>query len=87
MEDDSDEPLALIVLAVGGGPGGGGGSGIPGSQPLFEGDRSLEEPALLTTAPAEAALLDAGGLDGVSNWSADGPTAFPLKDGDGKPCS
>jgi len=67
VEDDSDEPLALTALAVGGGPGGGGGSGIPGSQPLVEGERLLEEPALLTTAPAEAALLDAGGLGGVSN--------------------
>lgn len=67
MEEPSDEPLALTALAVGGGPGGGGGSGIPGSQPLFEGDRFLNELALLTIAPAEAALLDAGGLDGVSN--------------------
>lgn len=41
-EDDSDEPLALTdLVAGGGGPGGGGGSGIPGSQPLFDGDRFL----------------------------------------------
>lgn len=40
-DDDSDEPLTLTDLVVGGGPGGGGGSGIPGSQPLFDGDRFL----------------------------------------------
>lgn len=74
--DDSDEPLTLTDLVVGGGPGGGGGSGIPGSQLLFVGgDRflvwlpALDEPALLGTAPADAALRDAGGRDGVSRWA------------------
>lgn len=40
-DDDSDEPLTLTDLPAGGGPGGGGGSGIPGSQPPFEGDGFL----------------------------------------------
>ena len=72
-EEDSNDPLTLTDLVVGGGPGGGGGSGIPGSQPLLDGDRflswlfGLDGPALPTTAPAEAALRDAGGLCGASN--------------------
>lgn len=86
-EDDSDEPLTLTDLPAGGGPGGGGGRGIPGSQP-FAGDgprerlEGLDELALLTTAPAEAARRDAGGLSGVSNCPADGPAALLRKAGD-----
>jgi hypothetical protein len=91
-EDDSDEPLTLTDLPAGGGPGGGGGRGIPGSQP-FAGDgprdrlEGLEELALLTTAPAEAALRDAGGLDSASNWPAEGPAPLPRNAGDGRGCS
>lgn len=62
---------------------------MPGSQP-FAGDgprdrlEGLEELALLTTAPAEAARLDAGGLSGASNCPADGPSPFLSNAGDGR---
>lgn len=88
-DDDSDEPLTLTDRPAGGGPGGGGGRGIPGSQP-FAGEgpldrlEGLDELALLTMAPAEAARLDAGGL---SNCPADGPIPLLCNAGDGRGCS
>lgn len=66
-DDASDSLLILCDLVVGGGPGGGGGRGIPGSQPPCGGDMlrvwldAREVPALLTTGPAETALLEDGG--------------------------
>lgn len=74
LDDASDVVvLALRDLAAGGGPGGGGGSGIPGSQ-LFRGDErsyvGFNNPDDVTVfkAPVEAALLDDGACNGISNW-------------------
>lgn len=74
LEEASDVVvLALRDLAAGGGPGGGGGSGIPGSQ-LFRGDErsyvGFNNPDDVTVfnAPVEAALLEDGACNGISNW-------------------
>lgn len=74
LEDASDAVvLALRDLAAGGGPGGGGGRGIPGSQ-LFRGDDrscvvfNIPEEVAVDKAPVEAALLDDGACNGISNW-------------------
>ena len=45
----------------GGGPGGGGGRGIPGSHREVDDPREREDDGVLT-APADAALREAGGL-------------------------
>lgn len=80
-----------MAPAAGGGPGGGGGKGMPGAHPLW-GDwfriwlGGLEGPAV-TTAPADAALREAGGLGGVWSCPDDGPGASLLIAGDGSALS
>ncbi len=55
--------LCDLELVGGGGPGGGGGKGIPGSHLLVEMVRERDPcDDGVTIAPAEAALLDDGGL-------------------------
>jgi hypothetical protein len=58
--------LCDLELARGGGPGGGGGRGIPGSHLTVECARECDAEGV-PIAPVDAALLDAGGLTGLSN--------------------